>query len=100
MEKGNFEIPEAQIGDFCRRYRVRRLSLFGSALREDFGPQSDVDVLVEFEPEASVGFLTLSCMSRELSSLLGRPVDLVVHSGLKPLLREDVLREEVTIYRA
>jgi len=91
-------IPEQTLVELCRRYRVRRLSLFGSVLREDFGPQSDVDMLVEFEPDAEIGFLTLSRMARELSGLLGRPVDLVPRNSLKPLLREAVLREEKVIY--
>ena len=91
-------VPNAEIAAFCRRYRVRRLSLFGSVVRDDFGPASDVDVLVEFEPEARVGFLTLSRMARELSALLGRPVDLVPRSGLKPAIREAVLRQEQVIY--
>lgn len=93
-------IPEAELVAFCRRYGVRRLSLFGSVLREDFGPQSDVDMLVEFEPEVAVGFLTLSRMARELSELLGRPVDLVPRGGLKPSIREVVLRGEQVIYAA
>lgn len=93
-------LPEAELRDLCRRYRVRRLSLFGSALRDDFGPHSDVDVLVEFEPEATVGFLTLSRLARELSALIGRTVDLVPRSGLKPAVREAVLRQERVIYAA
>ncbi len=91
-------IPEAEVAAFCRRYRVRRLSLFGSVLREDFGPESDVDVLVEFEPDAQVGFLTLSRMAREFSALVGRPVDLVPRNGLKPAIREAVLKQEQVIY--
>lgn len=94
----NIAIPEAELQAWCRRYRVRRLSLFGSVLRADFSSQSDVDVLVEFEPEAAVGFLTLSRMARELSALLGRPVDLVPRNGLKPAIREAVLREEQVLY--
>lgn len=74
--------------------RVKRLSLFSSAARGELGPQSEVDLLVEFEPEAAVGFLTLARMARQLSELLGPPVDLVPRSGLKPILRERVLREE------
>lgn len=93
-------IPEAEVEALCRRYRVQRLSLFGSVLREDFGPHSDVDILVEFEPNAVVGFLTLSRLARELSNLLGRPVDLVLRSGLKPAIREEILREERVIYAA
>ncbi|RMH35237.1 MAG: nucleotidyltransferase [Nitrospirae bacterium] len=93
-------IPEDEIAAFSRRYRVRRLSLFGSVLREDFHPQSDIDVLVEFEPGAQVGFLTLSRMARELSVILGCPVDLVPRSGLKPVIRNAILREEQVIYAA
>lgn len=93
-------IPKAELEALCRRYRVRQLSLFGSVLREDFGPQSDVDMLVEFGPDAAVGFLTLSRMARDLSNLLGRPVDLVPRSGLKPAIRDAVLREEQVIYAA
>lgn len=91
-------IPEAELRDFCLRYRVRRLSLFGSVLGGDFNPQSDVDMLVEFEPETEVGFLTLARMMRELSALVGRPVDLVPRNGLKPLIRETVLGQEQVIY--
>ena len=70
-------IPKAEIEAFCRRNRVRRLALFGSVLREDFRPDSDVDVLVEFEPGARVGFFELYDMEQELSLLFGgRKVDL------------------------
>ncbi len=92
--------PKRELAELCRRYQVRRLSLFGSVLREDLGPHSDVDILVEFEPEAQVGFLTLSRMARELSSLLGRSVDLVPRNGLKPAIRDAILREEQVIYAA
>ena len=84
-------VPQDRIADFCRRNQIRRLEVFGSVLREDFGPNSDVDVLVEFEPEAQVGFIALSRMRRELGELLQRPVDLVPRGGLKPRIREAVL---------
>lgn len=96
--KPSLTIPETELHELCHRYRVRRLSLFGSVLKEDFNPQSDVDLLVEFEPDAQVGFLMLSRMARELSALLGRPVDLVPRSGLKPAIREAILREEQVLY--
>ncbi|MDW8382529.1 MAG: nucleotidyltransferase family protein [Verrucomicrobiota bacterium] len=98
--KISISLPEAELKHFCRRYRVRRLSLFGSVLRDDFDPHSDVDVLVEFEPDATIGFLTLARMARELSALFGRTVDLVPRSGLKPAIREAVLSEERVIYAA
>ncbi|OAN46458.1 nucleotidyltransferase [Chloroflexus islandicus] len=90
--------PQTELAAFCRRNQVRWLSLFGSALRADFWPDSDIDLLVEFEPDAAVGFLTLSQMARELAGLIGRPVDLVPRSGVKSLLRETILREEQVIY--
>jgi len=94
------EIPTEALASICRRYSVRRLSVFGSVLREDFGPESDIDVLVEFEPEAPIGFLALSRLQRELSTLLGRRVDLVPRSGLKPAIRDAVLATEQVIYAA
>lgn len=100
MTNPNVDISKEELADFCRRYHIRRLSLFGSALRKDFGPDSDVDVLVEFEAGAQVGFLALSRMRRELSALLGRPVDLVPREGLKPVIREAVLSSTGELYAA
>lgn len=93
-------ITDRELVELCHRYRVRWLAVFGSVLREDFGPQSDVDLLVDFEPDAPIGFLTLSQMARELSALLGRPVDLVPRSGLKSVIRDAVLRKAQVIYAA
>ncbi len=92
------DIPYPTLEAFCRKYQVQRLSLFGLAVREDFGPQSDMDVLVEFQPDARVGFLQLSRMQRELSEIFHRPVDLVLRSTLKPAIREQILKEEVVLY--
>lgn len=100
MVKHRVEMPMEEIAALCRRYRVRRLSIFGSALRSDFGPRSDIDLLVEFEPDAEVGFITLSRMRRELSAILGRAVDLVPRSGLKPRIRELVLSSAEDVYAA
>lgn len=86
--------------DLCRRYRVRELALFGSALRADFGEESDLDFLVEFDPDAQVGLLTLLNMQRDLSSLFGRDVDLVPKAGLKPFLRQQVLADAEVLYAA
>jgi hypothetical protein len=93
-------IPKEEITDFCRRHKVRQIQLFGSVLRQDFGAESDVDVLVEFEPDAQVGFIALSRMQRELSELFQRPVDLVPRDGLKPRIREAVLSSAEVIYAA
>jgi uncharacterized protein len=100
MPTAAIEIPFERLAEFCRRYQVRELALFGSALRGDFGPDSDVDLLVEFEPSAQVGFLTLSKMQRELSALTGRRVDLVPKRGLKEKIRQAVLDSAEVIYAA
>lgn len=86
--------------DFCQRYDVQRLALFGSVLRGDFRPDSDIDVLVVFDPSARVTFLTLGRMKRELSEIFQRPVDLVPQEGLKPAIREVVLSTAQEVYAA
>ena len=86
--------------DLCRKYHVRELALFGSAVRGELTAGSDLDFLVEFQPQAHIGFLALSGLSRELSSLLHRPVDLVPKAGLKPALRGQVLAEVEVVYAA
>jgi predicted nucleotidyltransferase len=82
----------------CERYRVRELSIFGSVLREDFNSGSDIDLLVEFEPEAQIGFVTLSKMQRELSAILNRPVDLVPKGGLKRKIGKTVISSAKVLY--
>lgn len=80
-----------RIAEFCRKYRIRRLALFGSVLREDFGPDSDVDVLVEFEPEAIPGLFGLARMERELSVIFnGQKVDLRTPEDLSRYFRSKV----------
>lgn len=91
-------LPLDQIAEYCRRNHIRSLSLFGSILRDDFGPDSDADLLVEFEPDAQVGFLALGRMQREFSQLLRRPVDLVPKGGLKPKIRDAVLSTAEVVY--
>lgn len=93
-------VPRTKLKDLCRQYQVERLALFGSVLRNDFRAESDVDVLVLFSPTARVGFLTLSRMRRELSSLFKRPVDLVLMDGLKPVIRDSVLSDIEEVYAA
>ena len=100
MAKPKIDIPADEIAAFCRRHHIRSLSLFGSVLREDFHPDSDTDVLVEFEPDAQVGFIALNRMQRELAELLQRPVDLVPKEGLKPKIREAVLASAEVVYAA
>jgi hypothetical protein len=93
-------ISQESLESFCRRHRVRRLALFGSVLRDDFRPDSDVDVLVIFETGARVSFLTLGRMKQELTGLFQREVDLVPQEGLKPTIRADVLESSREIYAA
>ena len=69
------------VADFCQRNKIRRLALFGSVLREDFTPESDVDVLVEFEPDARVGYFALGKMETELEDILGRKADIYTYGG-------------------
>jgi hypothetical protein len=85
-------IDRAAIADFCRRHHIRRLSLFGSVLRHDFRPDSDVDVLVEFEPGRTPGLAFFS-MQDELSGLLGRKVDLHTPNSISRYFRSRVLAE-------
>lgn len=98
MTQSRIAVPDQQVADLCRRYRVHRLALFGSVLRDDFRFDSDVDILVDFDPAAQVGFVALARLQRELAELLGRPVDLVPRSGLKPVIREQVLASAEEIY--
>ena len=85
-------IPKEEIESFCRRNRIRKLALFGSVLRDDFGPDSDVDVLVEFERGTRVG-LRFFALEQELSELLGQKVDLNTPGFLSKYFRDQVLAE-------
>ena len=91
-------IPGDKITEFCGRHQIRRLALFGSVLREDFGANSDVDVLVEFEPGTRVGLIRLAGMELELSEILGRKVDLNTPRCLSPHFRERALAEAQTLH--
>ena len=94
------QISSEELRNFCRRYKVRELALFGSMLGRDYRPESDIDLLVSFEPTARVTFLTLAKMQRELETLLGRSVDLVPKDGLKPRIRNQVLETARVLYAA
>lgn len=90
--------PE-QLRSLCRKWKVKELSLFGSVLREDFGPESDVDVLVVFEEDAAWSLWDLVAMREELKTLLGREVDLVEKRALRnPFRRHHILRTHEVIY--
>lgn len=84
----------------CRKYQVHELAVFGSAARGEQREESDVDLLVEFDPAAKVGFLHFLGLAEELEALLGRKVDLVPKAGLKPMIRDRVLAEARTVYAA
>ena len=90
--RAGIAIDRSKIAEFCQRHRIRKLSLFGSVLRDDFRPDSDVDVLVEFEPGASAGFLRLAAMELELSQIIGRRVDLRTPPELSRYFRDEVVR--------
>jgi len=92
------KIPKKELDDFCRHYQVQKLAFFGSILGRNFRAKSDVDILVAFQPNARVGFITLSRMQRELSELFKRPVDLVPMDGLKPVIRDSVLSDIEVVY--
>jgi predicted nucleotidyltransferase len=92
------DLSEDKIKDFCQHNRIRRLSFFGSVLREDFGPESDIDVLVEFEPGANVGLITLAGMEIELGQILGYKVEIHTVKGLNPHFRDEVLDQAEVQY--
>jgi predicted nucleotidyltransferase len=92
-------VDQEKIDDFCRRQHIRRLALFGSVLRDDFGPQSDIDVLVEFQPEHVPGFRFVD-VQNDLAMLFGRPVDLNTPGFLSPYIRDRIEREALVLYDA
>lgn len=93
-------VPKKELAEFCRRYNVQKLALFGSVLGDNFHAESDVDILVSFQPNARIGFITFSRMQRELTVLFQRPVDLVPMDGLKPIIRDSVLSNIEEVYAA
>ena len=99
MSSARIAIPQPKLNDFCRRHHIRKLALFGSVLRDDFRPESDVDVLVEFEPGFTPG-LNFFGMEIELSEILGRKVDLNTAGLLSKYFRERVMAEAEVQYVA
>jgi len=89
------------LAEFCRRWRIRELSIFGSALRDDFGPESDLDFLVSFEPGTPLDIDRLLDMKEELEARCGRPVDLVEKEALRnPWRKHEILKTREVIYAA
>jgi hypothetical protein len=91
-------IQREQLSEFCQRYPIQKLSLFGSVLREDFTSVSDIDFLVEFLPNARVGYFEIVRMENELTDLVGRKADLRTPKELSPYFRQNVLNEAVVQY--
>jgi len=99
MGKLKIKVPREKIADFCQRYHIRKLAFFGSVLRDDFGPDSDIDILVEFEPGHTPGLAFFS-MQAELSEILGRKVDLNTAGFISKYFRSEVDRESRVEYVA
>lgn len=94
------QFPVEAIAGLCRRYQVRELGVFGSAARGEMREDSDIDLLVEFIPGARMGLFELHDLEQELTQVLGRKVDLVSKAGLKPRVRDSVLRDLRILYAA
>lgn len=94
-------VTQAQIEAFCRKWKIRELALFGSVLRDDFRPDSDIDVLVEFEPDSGHSLFEFYDMEQELRALFGRKVDLVEKGAVRnPYVRQHIRHNRRTVYAA
>jgi len=104
MSRAKIEIPRDKIADFCRRWKIVEFALFGSALRDDFGPDSDVDVMVAFAADAQWGLFDLVNMKQELEEIFGQEVDLVSRRGIEAsrnyIRRKAILNSAEVIYAA
>jgi predicted nucleotidyltransferase len=100
LELGDKRVDAGTLGALCRRYDVKELSLFGSAARGDLRQDSDLDMMVEFEPGKRVGMFKFESLVEELEALAGRRIDLVTKRGLKPWIRAEALRDARVIYAA
>jgi predicted nucleotidyltransferase len=97
----NVQLDREALAAFCRKWRIRELSIFGSAVRDDFGPESDLDFLASFEPGAPLDIDRLLDMKEELEARYGRPVDLVEKEALRnPWRKREILRTREVIYAA
>jgi hypothetical protein len=99
---GALELPDEELAAFCRKWKITEFALFGSVLREDFGPGSDIDVLVTFEPDAGWDLFDIVDMQEELKSILGRDVDLVEKAAIEesgnPFRKRAILRDARVVY--
>ena len=100
LQLGDAQIDSPSLAAVCRRYGVKELSLFGSAARGDMRPDSDLDIMVDFESGARIGLIKFESLVEELTALAGRRVDLVTKRGMKPWVRTQALRDARVIYAA
>ena len=104
MTKRSIDIPQNQIADFCRRWQISEFALFGSALRDDFDPDSDLDILVTFAPGAEWSLLDHVRMEQELADLLGRKIDLLSRRAVEHshnwMRRREILNTAEVVYAA
>lgn len=101
MRRKKFPLPRRKIAEFCKRWSITEFSLFGSVLRDDFRPDSDVDVLVSIDPQAHISLFEIAQMQIELENMFKRPVDLVEKEGLRnPYRRREILSTAQVIYAA
>jgi uncharacterized protein len=100
LQIGGVQVDQAKLADLCKRYFVQELCLFGSAARGEMRTDSDIDMLVEFLPDAEIDLVDYAGLMLDLSQLLGRKVDLVSKNGLKPLIRTSVVNEAQPLYAA
>jgi predicted nucleotidyltransferase len=100
---GRINVPDEVVADFCRRWKITQIEAFGSVLRDDFGPDSDIDLLVTFDPEARYGLFDLVRMESEMAEVVGRHVDLIDRRGVEestnPFRRHSILTTARVVYR-
>ena len=94
----NINVPKQQLAAFCRRHHIRRMAIFGSALYSSFNENSDIDFLVEFEPDHIPGLFGIARMERELSELIGRKADLRTPEELSRYFRDKIIKEAQVKY--
>lgn len=100
VQVGDADIDSSKLARLCRQYGIKELAVFGSAARGELDPESDVDLMVEFEQGARIGLVKFGSLIEELQELVGRRIDLVTKRGLKPWVRPQVLRDARVIYAA
>ena len=98
LRRRKIDLPAGKIEGFCKKHHIRKLSLFGSALRDDFNPESDLDFLVEFDPAHIPGFIRMAGMELELGEILGRKVDMRTAQDLSRYFRDEVINSAKVQY--